>query len=116
MEAMACGIPCVVPRSSALAEWPEDKVLHIECHTDIPNVNTMGVNTIMDTPRLDSFIEQMERLYNDAALRKSLGTAGWKHVNKSKFDWSNIADRFNEVFEKALKRHEDMNKITIKRG
>jgi len=101
-EAMACAVPSLVPKSSALAEWPNGGVEYIDIIPDLPTVNTGGVNTIMDTPSLDSFIEGAERLYQDAQYRKKLGFKGFKIATASKFKWENIAARFNEELNKAL--------------
>lgn len=116
MEAMACAIPCLIPNSSALAEWPNGGVEYIDVDTSIPFVNTGGVNTIMDTPKLESYIEKMELLYNNAAYRKDLGKKGWKLVTKDRFKWSTVAEQFDAVFNKALERHAAQNTIKITRS
>lgn len=102
-EAMACGTPCLLPYSSALAEWPKGGVEYYEVYDDVPYVNTGGVNTIMDTPKLSSFIEKMEKLYQEAQYRKELGNKGYKLVTASKYQWKNIASQFHEVFKTVIK-------------
>ena len=102
-EAMACGIPSIVPRSSALAEWPDNAVEYVEVIPDLPTVNPGMVNTIMDTPDLNSFITGMEKLYNDAEYRKALGKKGYKVATRKVFDWKEIAMKFHAVFETVIK-------------
>lgn len=98
---MACAVPCIVPRASALAEWPKDGVAYMDLLQGYPNVNPGGVNTVMDTPKIESFIDQMDHIYTDEAYRKELGVKGYKVATKSKFNWKNIADQFHAVFEKV---------------
>jgi glycosyltransferase involved in cell wall biosynthesis len=99
---MACGTPCLLPYSSALAEWPNGGVEYYDVYEDMPFVNTGGVNTIMDTPRLDSFIEKMEKLYTETQYRRDLGYKGYKLVTSSKYQWKEIANQFHDVFKKVL--------------
>jgi D-inositol-3-phosphate glycosyltransferase len=101
-EAMACGIPAVVPRSSALAEWPDGGVEYVDVIPDFPTVNPGMVNTVMDTPDLNSTIDAFDRLYFSAEYRKELGKKAYKLAIKSTFEWPNIAKRFDEVFERVL--------------
>jgi len=101
-EAMACGIASIVPRSSALAEWPNGAVQYVEIIPDLPNVNPGMVNTIMDTPELTSYITGMEQLYNDPVYRKELGKKAYKLATKSALEWPNIAKQFDAVFERVL--------------
>jgi D-inositol-3-phosphate glycosyltransferase len=105
-EAMACAVPCLVPNSSALAEWPKGGVDYIEVYEDLPNVNLNGVNTIMDTPRLDSFIEKMERIYNDEMHRKDLSKRGFEIATDKKFKWRNIANSFDNILNSILEEKE----------
>jgi glycosyltransferase involved in cell wall biosynthesis len=62
------------------------------------------VNTVMDTPSLDSFILGAEKLYNDNEYRKSLGFQGHKIATASRFKWENIATQFESVFQTVLQR------------
>lgn len=102
-EAMACGIPSIVPRSSALAEWPKGAVEYVDVLEDMPFVNFNQVNTIMDTPSLDSFVEKAELLYNDAEYRKNLGYAAFKKATQTQFKWDVIAVQFEAVFNTVIK-------------
>jgi glycosyltransferase involved in cell wall biosynthesis len=102
-EAMACAIPCIVPNSSAMAEWPKGAVEYIDIVPNLPTVNTGMVNTIMDTPSLDSFIEKAELLYNNPQYRKDLGFKGFKRATESRFKWSTIATQFEAIFDQLVK-------------
>ena len=103
-EAMACGLPCIIPQYSALAEWPNGGVEYISVDPK-PEFNTAQVNTIFRQFNLESFIEKSEKLYNDAAYRKELGKKAYRLATKSEFEWKNIANEFHAVFQKVIKQN-----------
>ena len=102
-EAMACAIPSIAPRSSALAEWPNGAIEYVEVMPNMPFVNTSMVNTIMDTPDMESFITAAEKLYNDKDYRKDLGFKGFKRATQARFKWEAIAVQFGAIFNTLLK-------------
>jgi glycosyltransferase involved in cell wall biosynthesis len=103
-EAMACAIPSLAPNSSAMAEWAKGGVEYIDIIPDLPFVNVSMVNTVMDTPSLDSFILGAEKLYSDNEYRKNRGFQGHKIATASRFKWENIATQFESVFQTVLQR------------
>lgn len=103
-EAMACKLPALVPKSSALAEWPNGAVHYVDIIPDLPFVNFSQVNTIMDTPSLDSFIEGAEKLYNDPEYRKELGYKAFSRATQARFKWDVIATHFDAVFNQYAKK------------
>lgn len=103
MEAMACGLPALVPNYSALGEWPKGAVEYVDINYNIPpRYNMAQVNTKFREPLLDSFIEKAELLYNDEKYRKNLGRKAYMHVISKEYEWSNIAKEFSNVFERVL--------------
>jgi D-inositol-3-phosphate glycosyltransferase len=102
MEAMACAVPSLAPYSSAPKEWASGGVEYYDVIPDMPFVNNGGVNTIMDTPDLNSYIEKMELLYNDEKYRAELGKKGYRLVTNKKFSWPAIADQFDGLFRSAI--------------
>lgn len=101
-EAMACKVPALVPRDSAMAEWPNDTVEYMELLEDYVNVNIQGVNTIMHVPSLASFIDRMEYLYHNPEYRKQKAMDGYLHITQPSFKWSTIAQQFHTLFIKAV--------------
>lgn len=103
MEAMACGLPCLVPNYSALSEWPKGAVEYVDINYSIPpEYNMAQVNTKFRKPLLESFIEKAELLYNDKDYRKKLARKAYMHVLNPEYEWSNIAKEFEKVFEKVI--------------
>ena len=101
---MACGIPCLVPEYSALAEWPNGAVEYMAVD-EIPEYNTAQINTKFRRFNLESFIEKAEYLYQNKAYRKELGKKAYRLATKSEFEWKNIANEFHAVFQKVIKQN-----------
>ncbi len=93
MEGMACGIPQIVPDSSALAEWAVPAV-RIPCSRLLmnPEINTTGA-LVDHAP----FVAALQSLYADKSLRTKLSAQGIAHVRRGEFDWRNIAQQFHAV-------------------
>ena len=93
MEGMACGIPQIVPDSSALAEWAAPAV-KIPCTRSLwhPEINTIGA-LVDHAP----FVEALDRLHKDKGERARLSAAGMQHVKKPEFGWCAVARQFDAL-------------------
>lgn len=98
MEAMACGMPALVPNYSALAEWPNGAVEYMQVH-DTPWANINNIDTIHRFIDVDTAVEKLEYLYQNKTRRDELGQLAVKHVTQKHFMWKNIAERFNQIFK-----------------
>ncbi|QIF05717.1 glycosyltransferase family 4 protein [Roseimicrobium sp. ORNL1] len=100
MEGMACGIPQIVPDWAALGEWT-GPAIKVPCTTELvhPEINTVGA-----LPDETLFVEQLQALYADAALRERLSRAGSAHVRQPQFAWSAVARRFESLMLAAMQR------------
>lgn len=100
MEGMACGIPQIVPDSSALAEWAVP-ALKIPCSRLLmnPEINTAGA-LVDHAP----FVAALQSLYTDQELRSRLAAQGMEHVRRDEFDWHNIAQQFHSVLAPAVRK------------
>jgi glycosyltransferase involved in cell wall biosynthesis len=107
MEGMACGIPQVVPDSSALAEWAAP-ALKIPCSRLLmnPEINTTGA--LVDH---EPFVAALQRLYTDKGLRKELSEQGIAHVRCIDYDWRNIAEQFHAILAPAAARRSKKMKL-----
>ena len=97
MESMACGIPNVAPRYSALGEWANNGVEYLDI-SNIPYFTTNGINTMSGIPTLESTLEILERLYTSKQERDTLGKKGFDLINQEQFRWKNIAKKFERIF------------------
>ena len=98
---MACKIPMIVPRWSALGEWPSGGV-HYTSMSHEPMFGLRGLNTEGRPPSLISIVESLELLYSNEQYREDIANAGYNIATLDKFNWHNIADKFNTVFMEVL--------------
>lgn len=99
LEAMACGIPCVVPRWSALAEWAEAAVF-VNCDSVACTVN--GINVVGGVPNRAGTIQALSDLYKSPDFRKRCTDAGIALVAQPKFDWVQIGASMQDVLTDVL--------------
>ena len=93
MEGMACGIPQIVPDSSALGEWATPAI-KIPCSRTLfhPEINTTGA-LVDEAP----FVSALQMLYEDVAKRGRLSAQGLEHVCAEGFCWENVAGQFQTL-------------------
>ena len=93
MEGMACGIPQVVPDSSALGEWAAPAV-KIPCSRTLfhPEINTTGA-LVDEAP----FVAALQALYQSKSKRSRLAAQGLAHVRSEAFRWDNVAGQFHDL-------------------
>ena len=93
MEGMACGVPQIVPDYAALGEWAVPAV-KVPCSRQLvhPEINTIGA-LVDEAP----FIDALQSLYKNAALRSEIGKQGIAHVAREQYRWSSVACRFDRL-------------------
>ncbi len=99
MEGMACGIPQIVPDSSALGEWARPAV-KIACSRTLinPEINTTGA--LVDEA---AFVAALQSLYQSRAARSRLATQGLAHVRSESFRWENVSRQFHALLASATR-------------
>lgn len=97
MEGMACGIPQIVPESSALAEWATPAV-KIPCSRTLihPEINTTG-GLVDEAP----FVAALQALYQSKTLRGRLAAEGLAHVRAESYRWESVARQFQVLLASA---------------
>jgi len=100
MEAMACGIPQIVPDWSALGEWTEDTAVKVPC-TSIA-VTPNRINAIGGIADREAAIAALDQLYRSPERRRELGEAGRALVSRPCYRWPAIGARFAEAIDEAL--------------
>jgi D-inositol-3-phosphate glycosyltransferase len=98
MEGMACGIPQIVPDSSALAEWAVAAV-KVPCSRVLmnPEINTTGA--LVDH---EPFVIALQSLYQNGTQRRRLAARGLALVRANQFRWSAVAKRFSSILSSTL--------------
>ncbi len=102
MEAMACGVPCVVPDWSALGEWPSDAVIKVPCtSTALTAPINARAYTIGGVPDKAAMIAELAALRLDADLRAEDGVRGFLRAREPRFAWDAVGDAVRAVVEVA---------------
>lgn len=99
-EAMACGVPGVVPSWSALEELCENACCMVPCTST--SVTFGGPNVIGGVPDEQAFIETLHALYLHKEYRVAFSKLGLGRVSEQRFSWNNIAERYAEVLEQFV--------------
>jgi D-inositol-3-phosphate glycosyltransferase len=99
-EAMACGVPTLVPNYSALADWPKGAVRYMEVDPT-PWANPQDIDTIHRFVDVNDAIQQLEMLYQQKTLRDELGKRAYDHMTHERFDWKYIGSQFDQLFKAA---------------
>jgi D-inositol-3-phosphate glycosyltransferase len=101
LEAMACGVPCVVPDWSALGDWTEGAALKVPCSgtalTAPLNALAYTIGGIADR---EGTVRALERLYCDARLRATYRERGLELAKR--LPWSAAGRRFVAVLEDVI--------------
>jgi glycosyltransferase involved in cell wall biosynthesis len=100
MEAMACGIPQILPAWSATGEWPREASLQISCPTVSCTPN--NINAVGGIPDKEEMIAAFDRLYREQDLRTELRRKGLSLIGEPRFRWEKIGARFAEEVSSVL--------------
>jgi D-inositol-3-phosphate glycosyltransferase len=100
MEAMACGIPCLLPNWAAYADWAKDAAVLVPCTSTAVGPPWIGVlGGVADE---EMFVEQLNALYTNQEYRERIATAGFDRVSQDRFRWENIGLRWKYVLDVAI--------------
>lgn len=102
LEAMACGIPTIVPDWAALGEWAKGAARLVECTQT--SVNPNGVNVIGGVPGGNETVAELHKLFNDEELYNTTRGNGIRLAARPEFRWEHIGARFAEEVEIAYGR------------
>lgn len=104
-EAMACGIPAIVPDYSALKEWPRNddntSVLYVPVNTT-PWFNPNNINTEHYFIDVHAAVEALERLYQKESMRASMGVVGQGHATSNRFLWPTIKKQWVDIVKNVM--------------
>lgn len=100
MEAMACGVPCILPDWSAYGDWAKDAALLVPCTSTAigpPYQNVIG--GVVDEQQ---FVKELDRLYRSKDLREFHSEKGLLRITESRFHWANIGGAYVKALEGML--------------
>ena len=108
MESMACGVPCVVPEWSALADWAKDAAVFSPCGDIAGTINSFApmsgakIAVIGGVPNKADNVAALDRLYRDADFYGDARARGLALVNRPEFRWPAIGQGVLAAVENAL--------------
>lgn len=99
MEGMACGVPQIFPKWSALGEWAALAGMACPCEevASLNKVNVMG--GLVDK---SWFIASLQTMYSHPDVRQSYREVGLELVSQPQYRWSNIAEAFTKEVLSAV--------------
>lgn len=96
LEAMACGVPCIVPQGGALGSWTGDAALQVPCMSWLPhaplNAQSQVLGGIIDVQAAAKAIGKLYRFEN---MREELKGRGLELAKR--LSWKNSAEKFTET-------------------
>jgi len=99
LEAMACGVPCIVPAWSALSEWPRGAVVIVPCTSTALTAPTNGrLHTVGGIADKREFINALSAMCKSEIHRATYSQRGKRRA--ADFSWENTGRRFVSVLER----------------
>lgn len=96
-EAMACGVPCIVPDWSALGELCKGSALLVPCTSTIATHSR--INSIGGVADKELYVKALSDVYTFRTLRDRLTGLGLKLVSEDRFQWRTVGEGFRDVLE-----------------
>jgi len=109
MEAMACGLPNIVPDFGALAEWAQGAALCVPSPVAVRHCGQfdgVGINTVGRVPEPRHVADALDLLYRDRNIGDNLAARGLSLVSDPRYAWPNIAAAFHQLLLRAVERQE----------
>lgn len=95
LEAMACGVPCILPDYAALGEWAKDAAVLVPCTSTA--IGPPYVNVIGGIPDEAAFIAALDNLYLNPDVRATHAHRGLALACSDRFRWSTIGRQWVDL-------------------
>jgi len=100
LEAMSCGVPCIVPDWSGLGGWVMDAAVKIPCPTTALTAPMNGMmHTIGGVPDERTFIEELDAMYRSEVHRRTYISRGLLRARE--LTWSSTGSIMQSVVERV---------------
>jgi glycosyltransferase involved in cell wall biosynthesis len=98
LEAMACGVPCIVPDWSGLGSWTEDAAMKVACDsTALTAPMNAKAYTVGGVPSAKAVVWALNITYRNPDHREHLRERGL--VMATRYPWMATGVRFRQVLE-----------------
>lgn len=99
MEGMACGVPQIVPRWSALEEWAT-AAMQVTCSTTAATPH--GVNVIGGIADRRLFCKALDQMYRDRDVRAQHAADGLALIRQPQYRWPDIGQSMLRAIDQAI--------------
>lgn len=100
LEAMACGVPCILPDWAAYGDWARQGAWLVPCSTTA--VGPPYVNVIGGVPDQGKFVTALHALYTNADGREQNARAALELAQEPRFRWETIGQQYLDVLDGVL--------------
>jgi len=100
LEAMACGVPVVLPDWSAFGCWAKGSAWLVPCTSTA--IGPPFVNVIGGVPDEAQFTRALNRLYLDRPALKQNGQAALECAQRPAYRWRTIGEQYAEIISKGV--------------
>jgi len=101
LEAMACGVPCVVPDWSGLGDWVGDAAVKVSCTSTALSAPLNGLAyTVGGVPDRSGTMWALQNLYRSSDMRATYRERGLNLA--SQHSWSQAGKQFRQVVESVV--------------
>lgn len=100
LEAMACGVPCIVPDWSGLGSWARDAALFVPCPTTA--IGPPYVNVIGGVADEEAFVDALDLMYRDKKAREMFSKLSLRLSNAQRFQWRDVGQQYLNVMSNVL--------------
>lgn len=100
LEAMACGVPCVLPDWAAYSDWAKNAAALVPCSSTMvgqPFQNVIG-GVVDET----EFIKALNVCYFLPQTKTALGAASLARASERRFQWDTIGRSYGNVLNNVL--------------
>jgi len=106
LEAMACGVPCILPAWSAFGDWAKPAAHLVPCTSTALTAPMNGAcHTIGGVMDEDEAVESLNLLYNDRETYARHQANGLELARS--LTWSRTGEKFDAVLRKVLSSNGD---------
>ena len=101
LEAMSCGIPCIIPNWSGLGDWARESALTVPCtSSSISAPLNVAAYTVGGVPDKAKTVQALSALYREPVLREDYRDRGLKRA--CTLSWDRCAWEFQQVLDSIM--------------
>jgi glycosyltransferase involved in cell wall biosynthesis len=101
IEAMSCGVPCIVPDWSGLGDWTKNAAIKISCDSTAVSAPINGLAyTLGGIPNRAQFISALNDVYSDVGTHELYSRRGKELAGT--LTWESTGQQFRHVLESVL--------------